>query len=48
MRISKANKDQFEAVRSFYHSLIDAMKDSPYDIGWKKDIYPARSSLRNR
>ena len=46
MRISKANKDQFEAARSFYHSLIDAMKDSPYDIGWKKDIYPAPEFLK--
>ena len=33
MRIAKADEDQLEAVRSSYHSLIDAMKDSQYDIG---------------
>jgi len=32
MKIIKANEGQYEAVRSFYHSLTDAMKDSKYDI----------------
>lgn len=46
MKIEKAKENQYEAVRSFYHSLTDAMKDSPYDIGWKKDIYPAPEFLK--
>ena len=29
VQIVKANEDQYEAVRSFYHSLIDALKGSP-------------------
>ena len=46
MKIVKANKDQYEDVRRFYHSLIDAMQDSQYDIGWEKDIYPAPAFLK--
>ena len=46
VKIVKANEDQYEAVRSFYHSLIDALKGSRYDIGWEKDIYPAPEFLK--
>lgn len=46
VQIVKANEDQYEAVRSFYHSLIDALKGSRYDIGWEKDIYPAPEFLK--
>ena len=40
MIINKAGLEQFKDVRLFYHSLIDSLQDSIYDIGWKKDIYP--------
>ena len=40
MIIDKARIEQFEDIRSFYHSLIDGMQGSKFDIGWKKDIYP--------
>ena len=40
MIIDKAGLEQFKDVRLFYHSLIDGLQDSIYDIGWKKDIYP--------
>lgn len=46
MNIILAKKNQYELVRSFYHSLIDGMKESPYDIGWKKDIYPSPEFLK--
>lgn len=46
MKMIKANEDQYESVRSFYHSLIDAMKDSQYDIGWEMDIYPSPEFLK--
>ena len=46
MKIAKANDEQYESVRSFYHSLIDAMKGSHYDIGWEKDIYPVPEFLK--
>ena len=36
MIIDKVRIEQFEDVRLFYHSLIDGIQDSKYDIGWKK------------
>lgn len=51
MTIIKAVPEQYEEVRSFYHSLIDAMADSTVYVGWQKDIYPApeflADSIRN-
>lgn len=43
--IRLATIHEYEQVRSFYHQLIDEMKDFPYDIGWKKDIYPTPEFL---
>ena len=44
--ILQANNADYDAVRAFYHSVIDAQDpDAPY-IGWKKDIYPAPEFLR--
>ena len=45
MIIVKANRDQYESVRGFYHSMIDAMAGSPAYVGWKKDIYPSPEFL---
>lgn len=46
MKIVQARRGQYETVRMLYHSLIDGMLSSPYDIGWKKDIYPAPKFLK--
>ena len=46
MNIITAKENQYEAIKSFYHSLIDGMKDSPYDIGWEKDVYPSPEFLK--
>ncbi len=46
IRITKANPADFESVRSFYHTHIDQSQDSPFDIGWKKGIYPSDTYLR--
>lgn len=46
MKIVNATDGQYDAVRSFYHSLIDGMQNSPYDIGWRKDIYPSPEFLK--
>ena len=46
MNIIKAKENQYDSVRCFYHSLIEEMQKSPYDIGWKKDIYPSPEFLR--
>lgn len=45
MEITLAAISQYEQVRLFYHSLIDAMEGSPYPPGWKKDIYPSPEFL---
>ena len=47
MKIIRAAGDQYEAVRGFYHSMIDAMAGSTVYVGWKKDIYPAPEFLKN-
>lgn len=46
MKIITAKENQYETVRKFYHSLIDDMKNSTYDIGWEKDIYPSPEFLK--
>ena len=45
LKIEKAVESQYPAVRGFYHAMIDALKESSYDLGWKKDIYPAPDFL---
>ena len=45
MKIIKADRDQYEDVRSFYHSMIDAMAGSTVYVGWQKDIYPSAEFL---
>ena len=44
--IRAARGGEYEAVRAFYHSLIDDMQDSPYLPGWEKEIYPTNEYLR--
>lgn len=46
MDIRPAKEQEFDAVRYFYHSLIDAMKDAQYRPGWKKGVYPSDAGLR--
>lgn len=43
--IRNAKKDEFEKIRLFYHSLIDAMRDAQYKPGWEKDVYPSDEYL---
>ena len=44
--ICRANKDTYEEVRDFYHSLIDNLNPERRYVGWKKDIYPSSEFLR--
>ena len=46
LSIRAARSGEYEAVRAFYHSLIDEMQSSPYLPGWEKDIYPSNEYLR--
>ena len=47
MVIRKAVVDQYQTVRSFYHSVIDSIAGIPNTVGWKKDIYPSPDFLMN-
>lgn len=40
LKIRKAVMSEFEMVRDFYYSLIDATEDREYSAGWTKDVYP--------
>ena len=46
MIISKASREEYESVRNFYHSMIDALEGTKYHPKWQKDIYPAPEDLR--
>ena len=47
LKIEKCDMQSYEKVRLFYHSLIDATKNSStYYIGWEKDIYPSPEFLQ--
>ena len=43
IRIAKEN--EYELVKAFYYSLIDALQDAEYTPGWKKGIYPSDDYL---
>ena len=47
MMIRKAEMHEFQVVRSFYHSLIDAMEGARYSPGWIKGIYPEDEYLKS-
>lgn len=44
--IHPAQSGEYEKVRSFYRSLISAMKDAEYEPGWEIDVYPAPAFLQ--
>lgn len=52
MKIQCAEEKNYADVRDFYYSLIEAMKDSEFEIGWERDIYPTQefllTSIHNR
>ena len=47
MMITKAEPEEYDSVRLFYHSLIDALEGLPYHPMWQKDIYPVPDDLLN-
>lgn len=44
--IRLARREEFEAVRAFYHAVTDALARAEFSPGWKKDIYPSPEDLR--
>ncbi len=49
MTVQKAADGEFETVRGFYHSLIDALaaSGSKVYVGWQKDVYPSPGFLKD-
>ena len=46
MDLLQAKPQDFDAVRGFYHSLIDDMEAAGGIITWVKDVYPSPAFLR--
>ena len=46
MNIRVVKKNEYNAIRAFYHTLIDRMKDAEYKPGWEKEVYPSDAYLR--
>lgn len=47
LAIRAARADEFEAVRCFYHRLIDMMEGSEFHPRWEKYVYPSDDFLRS-
>ena len=47
MIIRTAIKSEYEGVRQFYYSLIDALHGAEYGPGWEKGVYPADDYINN-
>ncbi|UUX33116.1 GNAT family N-acetyltransferase [Fundicoccus culcitae] len=45
MQLRRLNTDDFLAIQSLYHQLIDMMEGSPYIPGWEKGVYPSDKLL---
>lgn len=43
--ISKAEPQEYEAVRAFYFDVIDGFEGREFRPGWQKDVYPAPEEL---
>lgn len=46
LEIMIAEENEYGMVKAFYHSLIDAMQDSEYRLGWEKGVYPSNDYLK--
>ena len=47
LAIRAARADEFEAVRGFYHRLIDMMEGSEFHPRWEKGVYPSDAFMRS-
>ena len=45
--IRQADEKEYDKVRAFYHSTIDALAENEYGPGWKKDVYPDPDMLKD-
>lgn len=47
LTIRAARAGEFETVRAFYHSLIDAMEGAEFHPKWEKYVYPSDDFMRS-
>ena len=47
IEITAAETKDFDKVRAFYYSMIDAMENAEYGPGWKKGVYPADEYMQS-
>ncbi len=47
MKTAAASSDQYQAVREFYHTVINGVGNSRDSVRWKKDIYPSPDFLKS-
>lgn len=47
LEIRQATENEYFSIRSFYHNMIDMMKDSEYKPCQEKEIYPSDEYLRD-
>ena len=47
MKIRQATIEQYNDVVAFYYFVIDSLKNSSYDLGWRKEVYPTSDYLLN-
>ena len=46
LEIKKARPEEYDKIRYFYYSLIDALEGTRYHPKWQRDVYPAPEELR--
>lgn len=44
--IRRADPSEYQAVRAFYHSLIDAVEGTTRYFRWQKEVYPASEDIQ--
>lgn len=45
--IQRAEKEEYEQIRSFYYAVIDGFTGKEYHPCWKKDVYPDPEELKD-
>lgn len=47
MNVRCALMDDLEEIIELYDAVSDAMKESTFDIGWRKNLYPSKEMIQS-
>ena len=47
MNVRCALMDDLEEIIELYDAVSDAMKESAFDIGWRKNLYPSKEMIQS-